>query len=737
MPDVMIKPKKDDNKDKPYDGQAEAVSDAGLNDYTGDAVPEAGKPPATMDFDNFADKEETVAKALSFMQKQYNRFDGQQARMDFVEELGTMDIADRMMRVGLRRDTSSAQHQQTLSDVASTMFFKQTRALHANLKAIFLEQKDAPAIFEPEINSNDYNYETGKRIANYHNMLEQYTFDEDKRNGKIDKMLWLLCKYGQVMVSDEWGYEKRKIKDNAEYTNALTGEKKVMMSEIEKIVKNWPELLIHDLKDCWFDASISEMKNQRCVIIRKMVPYEKLIGEQECGFVKNIDKIKTNQLWDGVDDEMDNRNVNADTEFPSEPNGLFSEWHAFMRVPITDKGEWNPAKTVPQLYWATFVGNMEGEMICTRLIKSPYNDGESPFEMIYLMPDDKGAYHVSLADILAPLYWQETKITNQVFDNLDLNFRSFWTADGRVLTPDLTFAPNKLVRVERGTTIQKQQVPDMTHIGMPMRDAIVKDANETVGTDKPILGQPVGGRQTATAATQVLDQAILPIAGMSSYVGDQLFQWLLRKDAMLWRQFGDLAIIKWLVGENLIEIKPSELYGDLKVKVNATGKYVNNAMYRMQLNTALTNVLPIFQKYIPESGMRKLGRLFFKMMGVENPYEYIPDKQGFDAYARAMEAARKILVFKEPVQAMPEEDHETYIAILEPLLAEYKNLPEMDSESINMLKTLIEQHRAMIKNAELMSMGTAGAGALQSQPMLQGEAIGDQAGAMAEGAVAG
>ena len=747
MPDENIVEKRESpSKGKPSDGQSD-IDVYGFSEQMGQAVPKTGELPFNIQLpDNFSNKTDTVAKTLNYLKQAFLYFDSQEQRRDMMKDGGTMDIADRMWRVALRRDTSSSQYQNTLSDVASCLFRKQHRALHSNIKSILFDGKDLPAVFEPEITEDGLAAEIGAKVAKYHNMLEEMVFDEDKRKDKLgDQVLEYLLKYGMAIISDEWAYEERWINERKPIYHPVTGEVVGFnVQKVLKVVKNWPELQMHDIKNCWFDAQIQDFQEQRCFMVRKQVPYEYLVAQQDAGFFQNVEKIKATHFYDGTDDDVQRiRNENAGTAVTTEKNGLVEVWHCFARLPIDEKtGTWNTAKHLPQLYMITLAGRVDSNnVVCLRLTRNPYWDDEIPFKPIYCFQDDRGAYHISLAEILAPLYWEHTTILNQCFDNLTTNLRAPWITDGGLSCKDLKFSPAKLLKIDPGRTLTRLYVPDMTTIVMPMLEYIERDSNQTAGTDKPVLGQALGSRTTATESAQVLDQAILPIAQTAEYISRQMFDWIYNKDAMRLRQFGEPVLLREVTGHGeVVEVDPSILYGNLHVKVNAVGKYVNNVTFRMQLNSFVANIVPLFREYIGESGMRKLAREMFKIMGFDDVYEYVPETGDFDAYARAMETARKIIILKEYVEPMPEENHEVYLAVLNPYLAKYKNLPanEQDPNVLKNLQANIQLHKQMYQDSKVKALAgnvppTGGGAQGETTPSLVGEAAGDTLGSQTQG----
>jgi hypothetical protein len=713
------------------------------------AIPPTGDASFFVEpLNNLAKDKQLTADLLAWANNQWQYYNGQGQREKFCGASGVMDIADRMYRVAERRDTSSKQYQTTLSDVPSTMFYKQHRTLVANLRSIYFQDSELPAKYEPEVNTTEYTYESGQQIALYHNMLEQFTFDEDKRKQKVHDFLNQLVKYGNAMVSIEWDRQEQTVRERKPVQFDEQGNPTEFQWDdaIKRTTKDCPSLILHDLKDCWFDATIDDIQKQRCLLIREQVTYERLLGDQAAGFITNVESIDTSMLYRG-DNESDNvieqRYENADENAVSEPNGLFELWHVWCRVPIKEhkrkaSGKWDTKSSLPTLYWATFVGDLQGgKATCVRLIKCPYYNGQIPYKMIHSHWDDKGAYHVGLSNMLEPLYWQNTTNVNQAIDNVTLANRAPYIAEGPLFTRNLEFGPNKVVSVPKGTTITRMVIPDRTGMTINMAKSLEDDANQTAGTDKPLLGQPVGGRQTATAATQVLDQAILPIDAMASYIADQLFDWMLESDAAQWRQWGNPVLMRGITNVNEpigAIINPAELYGPIKTRVVAVDRFRNNAVNRMQMNTFISGSYPLAAEIMGEDGKREFWRQAFKMAGFENVNELVPLVGDYDAQARALEEARSMILMGTWVEPLKNENHKQHLAVLRPLLVQYKNLPEgeFDPQRFAMLEAHIQQREQIMEQKESASValqagGGGGMGVSPETPAgMEGQALGDQ-----------
>ena len=701
------------------------------------AAPKVGQPPKHQPkSNNLAGDDKLTEKFWEWASTNYEYFNTQGQRKKFCDTDGTMDVADRMYRVALRRQTTSKQHQNTLSDVASTMFFRQIRTITASERMIFLQDGELPAEFEPEQNTDEYTASDGKWIADQHNMLERHTFDEDNRREKIKRSVLFNNKYAQEMVSIEWD---RKVELRVERVPAkfLDGKPVAFtFKEVERVAKDCPALIRHDLKDCYFDAQLNDMQLQRCFLVKQQKPWEELAADQRQGKLMNVGKLTDEHLYTGESGEsetQEDRLQNADIDATTEATGLLEIWQVWARVPISEKakgkgkGKWDEKKNAPELYWATFAGKPGQKALCLRLIKNPYNHKKIPFKLLHSHEDDIGAYHMGFSSMLEPGYWQVVTNLNQAIDNVSLRNLAPFTVDGAIHTRDLAFRANKLIRLGRGVKLERLEPSDTTRITMEMHDRIERDADKTTGADKPVLGEALGSRASATEARQVLDQALLPIDDKAQYVADQLFPWMLELDAALWRQYGDPERVLSVTHNNIIqEIEPTKLWGPIKIQVTAVTRFRNNAIRRQEVNSFIQNALPLAAPIMGQKGQRIFWRNVFHLFGIKRASEIFPETGDYDAEHRALEGVHLMMNIGQWVEPLPDENHTAWLAVLEPAAREYALLPaaDADTERLRMLREHIEIRKNLVARAQAQTASASGAAGGAGGPALPGEVEG-------------
>ena len=671
-------------------------------------IPEKGKLPKRFGKRNNLAKDDKLTQTLrKWLTTNLEHYRKQEERQQFCDEGGVMDTADKMTRVALRRDTTSEQYQDTLSNTASTAFLKGIRAMSSGEAEVYLSGPDLPAKYEGTFSATDNEVQAQSlRVAEQQTLLEEYTWEQDNRRKKLRQHLYYNNKYGQEFITSEWRYETR-----TQVRRVLNEKGNFVFKEVTDVIADHPTTVRHDLKNVYFDAKIDDIQSQRCILIEQAVPWETLAAQQRDGFITNLDKVTTGALYlkDYNEETIEERQLNAGEDYEQERTGLYKVWHSWCRIPVsenqgksgpTGNGKWD-AKLPATLYWATFVGEVnDAKSVCVRLEKNPYFHGKIPAYLMHAYEDDKGAYHVSPADTVTSLYWQAVTNMNQAIDNVTLRTRVPYITDGPVKTRDLTFKANKLIQTGRGVNFRPVEVARTTEITLAMADRIEQDIFATLGTDKPILGQPLLGRTSATEATNVLEQAKVPLLEKADANGGDYLTWSFEMDAELWRQFANPKTVISLTHNDLLEeIKPAELYGPYKVTVTAITQFENTTQRRRELNAFLQNGYDRAREFMGQEGALNFWRLAWGEFNFKDVDDVFPPTGDFDAKRVGVNESFSILFKGEVDEALPDENHAAHLVQHKRWALEYGLIPEEDQnpEWIRNHDLHIQQHENFLE----------------------------------------
>lgn len=717
-------------------------------------VPKVGETPSYQPkMENFAKIEETAKKTLEWIKSFKAKFESQGQRTAFDTEL---DIADEMFRAAANRTTlnsdQSANVVATSSKIKSGTFYADLRAITASEKTVILgNEEQLPVIYEPIPGSKDYQEDEGKRVADYRNMILAYVFDTAKMRDDLGHALWAVNKYANIPVEMTWDYraEKRTVREPVKFTVSEDGRRvpsKFKFVQKEYVISDNPKLIIHDNKDVWIDAMIDCMQDQSCVIIRTQKTYNSLISLQKSGRIMNVEKVKLNHRYQGEGqinntkkDRQDNAGEDPDAETPT---NLFDVYYGWIRIPVNkDSGKWNPNEEIPEWYEFAYVGSIDDtEPVCVKIKELPYACGRIPFDMFHSHPDDKGAYHMGYSSLVKSNIAQEMTAFDQAFDNIKLRTRKPWICErGSVSIGGKTFAVggNQVFWKTPGSQDPHEiEVQDTTQILIPMLDQLKEKRREIMGTNKPLLGEALGGRTSASEALGVFEQALKPALEDAKYKANQLLVFAAFWIKEMWDQFSDpeRSLFVCYEGEQK-EIKPENVWGDLNIRVTAIAQFQDGIIRRKEEDQFMNQTLPVFlqQGVIDRNGLKVLGEQILTNRGFHN-VDAILSNTG-DADARRIARMENSAILMDNVYDLPkpDENHKTHLEVHKPTLASVVLLPEGQQpapDSIKMFKLHIQTHEQMSAQQTQLQAPTQDEG---SEPRTPGEAVGDMMGA-AEGA---
>ena len=655
-------------------------------------------------------------KFRKFASDNIRRFSTQKAREQQMKDGGEMDISDRMYTVSHKRDTTSAQYIATKSNVTSPMFRIQVRTNTSGMKAMLFDEDRLPAEYQPEVNTTEYQMEVGERIALHQNALQQFTFDEDKRHATIMDAIETVNKDANIIMYMEWAYQTAEVTESRPDERAGQNEngtwKKYKRTTTRRPVKDWSSCRRLPLENCYFDAQIPVLANNRLFAFIENFGYEDLLQWQEDGYIANVDQVQAQHQYQGEQASqesnapLEDRMRNAGEDAATEATGEIEVWTVWGLAPIAERNtprteqiraSFDGSKNRPVLYYAQFAGDIhKGGAVCLKLCKKPHWNVGIPATFIHSHRDNKGAFHRGDAYMIKSLYHEAVTNINQAVDNKTKRNAAPLVAIGPVFTRDLTYDQNKLIQIDRATTLDTMDLPDTTQITMEMERLIDEKANKLTGADKPLQGAALGSRTSARESQNVFDMATLPLEERTDYFINQLLPWMYELDAAFWRQYGDPKV-KLAITHNdqIVNVNPSELFGPIRTKVTAVARFKRDRTQRQQKHNFLSHVLPLFLDTMSPGEKKILGREVFRDFGFEKANEIFPPHSDFDAESRAEAAIGAMLLGGEWVEPQEQENHAAYIPRMEAAATQYKLLPvdRFNEANYRMLLQHIEARR--------------------------------------------
>ena len=695
---------------------------------------------------NLAKKTQLVAKAITKIEEYFRTFDAQSPRTKAKSDWKEADARYRVSKSKANKNPTN-QEDNRLANVPSTSFYNTIRITTAGQKAIIYYGDNLPVEYTPAIGSPDFPDDAeAKRIADEQNFLLWYTWHKANVETATKAVLHYTNKYKSSMISCTWD---RTVDQRVERDSQGNP------ANLERIVSDWPAITRHDLRYMWFDSQIDNMQLQNCIVQHiPQVPRDVLeLRRKDYSEYENLDQLTDAHLFgygnnDGTQ-ETEDLQANAGEAKETRPTGNYSTWYIWVKLPIVN-GKWDK-KAIPTWFESTWAGNaVDQSLLCLQLRANPYWHKMNPYQLVHSHEDDKGAYHMGYLSVLSVLCDVETAAIEQWLDCRTLNIRAPYIGEkGSFLGTTLPFRANKIVWVRAGTgktALTKMKVDDITGNTIPFLATIKENLDRTGGMNAPMSGEEMKSRTTATVGNATMQQAMKPALEDTKFLADQIFPWMARMFAELWRQFGDPERVLWVTrGDIRKAIKPTRLYGEYGVRVVSIGQFENDVIQQATMNDFMARNLPLAVEagIIDKKGLRELYRDVMKSKKMSNVDRYLAAGENIFAAERdAWSENRNILLDGTEDMPVQEEDHSAHIRIHKPIFEKYKLLPAEDQNSRNasMMSLHIMAHEQFERNAASLAAqlgqvaGQEGGnqygppGAETGQPGMMGEAAGDMRG---------
>ena len=676
----------------------------------GDAIPPQVQPDVVGErpgfrFKDLTGNEETLKRVRAMAAGKLTQYESD--RSDLEER---WKDADYMWACGInttKRGTD--QTDDTRADCGDGIFFRQIRTLASQDLAILFSGPDMFTIVPPENPNVEMSDEAFNEMANQRNMLAHYTRKQDDLDRKMFDLMFSRRIYGNQLLICTWDKQvKSVIQKTPTGEHDKNGNPMFKWERKDVVVKDCPSLTAWPIEDAYLDRFIGDIQRQNCIVLASLADSSLLHSRAAAGEYSGIDKVTKAHFWDGTtrvstEGEADLRetqmaNRGEDNTADDSRTGQFRIFDVWIKVPINDDGEWDD-HVAPQWHWFTFVHSIRTGP-CIRAQDNPDPDGEFPGFMDHVYPDAVDlAYHIGDSVIVKPSFDEKVTRKNQLYDNLHLmNNRPLVAVQGAVFSADLTYSQEKVLWVEHQDALREMDVKDTSGSALPILQYTDDDLNGTVGTDRPIVGEPLGSRTSATESERVYQNASKPHLMLAKYNFLGGLAWYARKFMRLWDVFGDPDRIIRVTREKVkYEVRVGDLFGNFDVEVKLVDEFEESQVQNQNLSFIIQTVIPNFMDQIEKKPFLKAIFKRFKF----DPTEFLKMHEDVDAayFARLrIEAMMEEGTYDPP---RPDENLEAHLRETEGYLAQFRGIdisPENVSEDPRLVNLpLVEQYAEELK----------------------------------------
>jgi len=692
------------------------------------AIPKA-KDTEPTGLPNFADKEEAAEKTLERVAHYFEYFKSQPQRCEYEESI---EKADQMFRMAQGQTKAAENLTRASQDTVPHLFFTLTRMISAWETDILLPPKDLPGKYIPMENGDDVQKQQARQVCEDRSMLYEYSMTADDRRRKLATGWWSVNKYANGLFTKTWYSCEKEVRRRVVKSRDENGEptKISWQTKTEKIA--YPVLRCWDWKDAYMDSNIEDVQQQQCLVFRSYPVQSELRSMQANGFYKNFKDVGEMQLYNGQvhNDILEKRQEHATgTSDVTTATGQYDQFDAFVRLPIDDKGMWDPDSQPARWFWVTFVGDVtqgKDKAICMRLTPEPFPEkDEIPVYLAHSHRDDNGPFHMGYKNVMEPINDEYKTMKDQWYDLKDQKCNSPWLVEeGALINDNKDFHPRRQWNMRRGGIGRIQKLPIDIHTNdfMAFMDKTEAIAREVMGVTRAFEGAPMGGRTSAQEAKNSLDQSMKPALDKLRYMAG-LIEWDAKTDAQFWEHYADKDLtVTLLRGEMSHEIKPSNLWGRYTYKLIAVDEYETNTIQRQEFDRFFSVYSAAALPTMPMEGQRNFMKDAMKGRPMFDQERYWPPDMAEDARKRSQEENMGMMpldgsegVWTEPQQG---ENHDLHLDNHRNYIAIYRLLPDANKENLKMA----EQHNLMTEQLKKQQQQSIQAGAQQGANTLQNQA---------------
>jgi hypothetical protein len=507
----------------------------------------------------------------------------------------------------------------------------------------------------------------------------------------------------------------------------------IMRPEVTRIGTTFDPLSV---RRCWMNYRIPahQMEFQPCPFYFEEMPYFATLQNtynpdtNPFGFV-NLDKLTGNRTYlyssaetQSVRKAMEDRlNQIGETIGRKDITGsglaqvLRTEysvdalWTMYPMLPLDpDNGAWEKypdGRPVPMVRYIvqTYGSNLATNQVLLRLQRNFYPRDGLPIYGSAHMPDlDSGMYAPCLGELLFNHYKEIVTCTNQFIANKDwINDPPAWvTTSSPSQDEDLTRKGAKL-KVNGGNDFGWRQPYDATTSTVSMRNILREEVQTTSKAVDAILGKAMGGRTSATEASNAYQASMSGITtdinlfnhGISGGYAQRVWDY-----SALWF---DPNLLEGITGQFGFVLKPEDMWLSIGIKTNVGSAYIASIVRQQNLRYVAESTVGD-----PSANRPNILLELFRELKLGNPKKLVIDG-GFELEVTkaTMQAQRTYL--GEPVMVSPDQNHQLAMKVKTAFIEDTdswfnKEHPEGIQPLIEQIK--IHQQFAMLQMQAQMAM---------------------------------
>lgn len=405
-----------------------------------------------------------------------------------------------------------------------------------------------------------------------------------------------------------------------------------------------------------------------------------------------------------------------------EEHSVNALWTFYPMLPLDpETGEWLTRADGTQVPYRRYIvqsygSNLATNQVLLRLQLCFYPKNKLPIYGSAHMPDlDSGAYAPALGELLFNHYKEIVLCTNQFIANKNLiNNPPHWVQTSSPAVNTDCNAPGAKIKVNGPNDVGWKDVFDGTASTVAMRQMLREEAQTTSKAVDAILGKAMGGRTSATEASNAYQASMSGITTDINLYNYDISGGFARRVWWYAGAFMDPDLLYAITGSFGFGIHPEDMWVDLDMQCNVGSNYIDSIVRQQNLR-----YLGEIGRMVPGVRMDRVFRALCEEMKLGNPKEFIDDGGWEREVSRATMQAWKTYM-GQPAIVSPDQNHDVAIKVKTAFIEDEESTFNREHpEAIPALIQQIQIHQEMLLMQMQMQVAT-----LQNQAA--GAAAGEQ-----------
>jgi len=384
-------------------------------------------------------------------------------------------------------------------------------------------------------------------------------------------------------------------------------------------------------------------------------------------------------------------------------------WTFYPMLPLDpETGDWEKRADGTMVPYRRFIvqtygSNLATKQVLLRLQLCFYPKNKLPIYGSAHMPDmDSGTYAPALGELLFNHYKEIVTCTNQFITNKNwVNNPPHWVQTSSPAANVDCTQPGAKIKVNGPNDFGWREPFDATASTVNMRTMLREEAQTTSKAVDAILGKAMGGRTSATEASNAYQASMSGITTDINLFNFDITEPFTRRTWWYTAAFMDPDLVYAITGSFGFAMKPEDMWIDLNIASNVGSTYIESIVRQQNLR-----YLGEIGRQVPGVRMDRVFRALCEEMKLGNPKEFVEDGGWEHEVQKATLQTHKTYMGQQ-VFVSPDQNHDIAIKVKTAFIEDEESVFNKEHpEAIQQLIMQIQVHQQFLLIQMQMQLAT-------------------------------